>query len=49
MKFAYNVEPSEGLQRKSLKIASDEQLEKSLNALFIQQRTSGTSIFAPPL
>ena len=37
MKFANNVETSEGLQQKSLMIASNEQLNEALYAWFIQQ------------
>ena len=48
MKFANNVETSEGLQQISLKIASNEQLNQALYAWFIQQRTSGTP-FSNPL
>ena len=49
MKFADNLEISEGLKRKSLKVAHDEQLDNALYAWFIQQRTSGTPISGPPL
>ena len=48
MKFADILETSEGLKRKSLKVAHDEQLDKALCAWFIQQRTSGTPISGPP-
>ena len=48
MKFADILETSEGLKRKSLKVAHDEQLDKALHAWFIQQRTSGTPISGPP-
>ena len=48
MKFADILETSEGLKRKSLKIAHDEELDKALYAWFIQQRTSGTPISGPP-
>ena len=48
MKFADILETSEGLKRKSLKIAHDEQLDEALYARFIQQRTSGTPISGPP-
>ena len=37
MKFADILETSEGLKRKSLKVAHDEQLDKALYAWFIQQ------------
>ena len=37
MKFANNVETSEGLQQKSFTIASNEQLNEALYAWFIQQ------------
>ena len=47
MKFADILETSEGLKRKSLKVAHDEQLDKALYAWFIQQRTSGTPISGP--
>ena len=49
MKFANNVETSEGLRQKSLKIASNEQLNEALYAWFIQQRRSGTPISSPLL
>ena len=49
MKFADNLETSEGLKRKSLKVAHDEQLDNALYAWFIQQRTSGTPISGPLL
>ena len=49
MKFADNLETSEGLKRKSLKVARDEQLDNTLYAWFIQQRTSGTPISGPLL
>ena len=49
MKFADNLETSEGLKRKSLKVAHDEQLDNALCAWFIQQRTSGTPISGPLL
>ena len=48
MKFADILETSEGLKRKSLKVAHDEQLHKALYAWFIQQRTSGTPTSGPP-
>ena len=48
MKFAKISETSEGLQRKLLKAAHDEQLDKAMYAWFIQQRTSGTPISGPP-
>ena len=47
-KFANFLETSEGLKRKSLKVAQDEQLDKALYAWFTQQRTSGTPISGPP-
>ena len=47
MKFADILETSEGLKRKLLKVAHDEQLDKALYAWFIQQRTSGTPISGP--
>ena len=49
MKFADNLETSEGLKRKSLKVAHDEQLDNALYAWFIQQRTSGTPVSGPLL
>ena len=49
MKFADILETSEGLKRKSLKFAHDEQLDKALYAWFIQQRTSGTPTSGPLL
>ena len=48
MKFASISETSEGLKRKLLKVAHDEQLDKAMYAWFIQQQTSGTSISGPP-
>ena len=48
MKFADILETSEGLKRKSLKVAHDEQLDKALYAWFIQQRTARTPISGPP-
>ena len=36
MKFADNLETREGLMRKSLKIANDEQCDKALYAWFLQ-------------
>ena len=48
MKFANILETNEGLKRKLLKVARDEQLDKVLYARFIQQRTSGTPISGPP-
>ena len=48
MKFADILETSEGLKRKSLKVAHDEQLDKALYAWFIQQQTSSTPISGPP-
>ena len=47
MKFADILETREGLKRKSLKVAHDEQLDKALYAWFIQQRTSGTPTSGP--
>ena len=49
MKFADILETSEGLKRKSLKVAHNEQLDKALYAWFIQQRTSGTPTSGPLL
>ena len=48
MKFADILETSEGLKRKSLKVAHDEQLDKALYAWFIQQQASGTPTSGPP-
>ena len=47
MKFADILETSERVQRKLLKVAHDEQLDKALYVWFIQQRTSGTPISGP--
>ena len=44
LKFTDSIETSEGLKRKSLKLADDEQLDKALYAWFIQQRSTGTPI-----
>ena len=44
LKFTDSIETSEGLKRKSLKLANDEQLDKALYAWFIQQRSTGTPI-----
>ena len=44
LKFTDSIETSEGLNRKSLKLADDEQLDKALYTWFIQQRSSGTPI-----
>ena len=49
LKFTDSIETSEGLNRKSPKLADDEQLNKALYAWFIQQRSTGTSISDPPL
>ena len=49
MKFVDNLESDEGLKRKSLKVAHDEQLDKALYGWFIQQRTAGTPISGPLL
>ena len=49
LKFTDSIETSEGLKRKSLKLADDEQLDKSLYAWFIQQRSTGTPISGPLL
>ena len=49
LKFTDSIERSEGLNRKSLKLADDEQLDKALYAWFIQQRSSGTPISGPLL
>ena len=42
LKFTDSIETSEGLKRKSLKLADDEQMDKALYAWFIQQRSTGT-------
>ena len=47
LKFTDSIETSEGLKRKSLKLADDEQLDKVLYAWFIQQRSIGTLISGP--
>ena len=47
LKFNDSIETSEGLKRKSLKLADDEQLDKALYAWFIQQRSTGTPISGP--
>ena len=44
-----SIETSEGLKRKSLKLADDEQLDRALYAWFIQQRSTGTPISGPLL
>jgi len=44
LKFTDSIKTSEGLKRKSLKLADDEQLDKALYAWFIQQRSTGTPI-----
>ena len=44
LKFTDNVETSEGLKRKSLKLANDERLDQALYTWFIQQRSTGTPI-----
>ena len=49
MKFSNILETSEGLQRKSLKVAHDEQLDNALYAWFVQPRTSGTPMSGPLL
>ena len=49
LKFTDSIEISEGLKRKSLKLANDEQLDKALYAWFIQQRSAGTPISGPLL
>ena len=49
IKFADSIETSEGLKRKSPKLADDEQLDKALYAWFIQQRSTGTPISSPLL
>lgn len=49
LKFTDSIETSEGLNRKSPKLADDEQLDKALYAWFIQQRSTGTPISVPLL
>ena len=49
LKFTDSIETSKGLNRKSLKLADDEQLDLALYAWFIQQRSSGTPISGPLL
>ena len=49
LKFTDSIETSEGLKRKSLKLADDEQLDKALYAWFIQQRSTGAPISGPLL
>ena len=44
LKFTDNIETSEGLKRKSLKLANDERLDQALYTWFIQQRSAGTPI-----
>ena len=40
LKFTDNIETSEGLKRKSLKLANDERLDQALYIWFIQQRST---------
>ena len=47
LKFTDSIETSEGLKRKSPKLADDERLDKALYARFIQQRSTGTPISGP--
>ena len=49
LKFTDSIETSEGLKRKSLKLADDEQLDKALYTWFIQQRSTGAPISGPLL
>ena len=49
MKFANNIETSEGLQQKSLMIASNEQLNEALYAWFIQQEYLVLQLSSNPL
>ena len=49
MKFPDNLENDNGLKRKSVIVAYDEQLDEALYPLFIQQRTAGTPISGPLL
>ena len=43
-KFADSLETQQGLKRKSLKLASDDNLEKSLFSWFVQERSKGTPV-----
>ena len=45
LKFTDNIETSEGLKRKSLKLANDERLDQALYTWFIQQRSTETPIY----
>ena len=47
LKFTDSIKKSEGVKRKSLKLANDEQLEKAPYAWFIQQRSFRTPISGP--
>ena len=49
LKFTDNIETSEGLKRKSLKLANDKRLDQALYTWFIQQRSTGTPISGPLL
>ena len=49
LKLTNNTETSEGLKRKSLKLANDERLDQALYTWFIQQRSTGTPISGPLL
>ena len=49
LKFTDSIEKSEGLKRKSLKLADDEQLDKALYTWCIQQRSNGMPIPHPLL
>ena len=51
LKFTNNIETTEGLKRKSLKLANDERLDQALYMYtwFIQQRLTGTPIAGPLL
>ncbi|XP_066026205.1 tetratricopeptide repeat protein 28-like [Pocillopora verrucosa] len=49
LKLTNNIETSEGLKRKSLKLANDERLDQALYTWFIQQRSTGTPISGPLL
>ena len=49
LKFTDNIETSEGLKRKLLKLANDEWLDEALYSWFIQQRSTGTPILGPLL
>ena len=49
LKFTDNIETSEGLKRKSLKLENDKWSDQALSTWFIQQRLTGTPISSPLL